>query len=252
MSLASAVVLLQTALSLLTLVNANPSLPQSMRDNAQQVAQQAITQATAVIYQSKPSSGSGTVTGVTPTPPSHPSVSASGSGVAGQNTGEVNEQDIIIGTGETAIPGSNVSVTYVGKLQDGTVFDSSAKHDNQPLTFVLGAERAMTPGFQIGVVGMKVGGERLITIPPPLGYGDQDVKDSTGKVVIPANSTLVFDIKLVQVLAYRTSPYNTAKYWYPPSCAAWQSLNKAYLVAFPTLEALLAQYPGRSESPECL
>ena len=88
--------------------------------------------------------------------------------------------------------------------------NSSAQHDNQPLTFVLGAERSMTPGFQIGVVGMKVGGERLITIPPPLGYGNQNVKDSTGKVVIPANSTLVFDIKLVQVQAYYTSLYNTS------------------------------------------
>ena len=221
-----------------------------MRDNAQQVAQQAIAQASAVIYQSKPSSGSGTVSSVTPTPPSHP-LSASGSGVAGQNTPEVNKQDIIIGTGETAIPGSNVSVTYVGKLQDGTVFDSSAKHDNQPLTFVLGAERAMTPGFQIGVVGMKVGGERLIAIPPELGYGNQDVKDLTGKVMIPANSTPVFDVKLVQVLAYYTSPYNTAKYWYPAGCSGWQSLSKENLDAFPTLDALLAKYPGRSESPGC-
>ena len=122
MSLASAVVLLQTALSLLTLVNSNPSLPQSMRDNATVVAQQAITQATAVIYQSKLSSGSGAVTGVEPTPPSQTSVSASGSGAAGGNT-QVNKQDIIIGTGETASPGSNVSVTYVGKLPDGTVFE---------------------------------------------------------------------------------------------------------------------------------
>ena len=84
--------------------------------------------------------------------------------------------------------------------------NSSAKHDNQPLTFVLGAERAMTPGFQIGVVGMKVGGERLIAIPPELGYGKQDVNSTNRPVMIPANSTPVFDVKLVQVLAYYTSP----------------------------------------------
>jgi hypothetical protein len=51
--------------------------------------------------------------------------------------------------------------------------------------------------------------------------------------------------------AYYTSSYYTAKYWYPASCSGWQSLSKAYLEAFPTLEALLAKYPGRSESPGC-
>jgi hypothetical protein len=51
--------------------------------------------------------------------------------------------------------------------------------------------------------------------------------------------------------AYYTSSYHTAKYWYPASCLGWQSLSKAYLETFPTLEALLAKYPGRSESPGC-
>jgi hypothetical protein len=51
--------------------------------------------------------------------------------------------------------------------------------------------------------------------------------------------------------AYYTSSYHTAKYWYPASCSGWQSLSKAYLEAFPTLDALLAKYPGRSESPGC-
>ena len=51
--------------------------------------------------------------------------------------------------------------------------------------------------------------------------------------------------------AYYTSSYHTAKYWYPASCSGWQSLSKAYLDAFPTLEDLLAKYPGRSESPGC-
>ena len=51
--------------------------------------------------------------------------------------------------------------------------------------------------------------------------------------------------------AYYTSSYHTAKYWYPASCSGWQSLSKAYLEAFPTLEALLAKYPSRTESPGC-
>jgi hypothetical protein len=50
---------------------------------------------------------------------------------------------------------------------------------------------------------------------------------------------------------FYTSSYHTAKYWYPASCSGWQGLSKAYLEAFSTLEALLAKYPGRSESPGC-
>lgn len=111
---------------------------------------------------------------------------------------QVNSQDIIVGTGAPAVPGSVVSVLYTGKLQDGTVFDSSAAHGNAPLTFTVGAQ-GLIPGFQIGVNGMKLGGERLLTIPSVLGYGATDVKDSTGKVIIPANSTIIFDVRLINV-----------------------------------------------------
>jgi hypothetical protein len=52
-------------------------------------------------------------------------------------------------------------------------------------------------------------------------------------------------------LTYYTSSYHTARYWYPASCSGWQSLSKVYLETFPTLEALLAKYPGRTESPGC-
>jgi FKBP-type peptidyl-prolyl cis-trans isomerase len=113
---------------------------------------------------------------------------------------QVQAQEVAIGTGAQANPGDTVSVLYVGQLQDGTVFDSSAAHNNQPLTFVLGAQ-GLIPGFQIGVNGMKEGGERLMAIPPSLGYGSEDVKDNDGKVIIPANSTIVFDVKLVKVEA---------------------------------------------------
>lgn len=117
---------------------------------------------------------------------------------------QVQGQDVSVGTGAVAAPGTVVSVLYVGKLQDGTVFDSSAAHGNQPLVFTLG-QQGLIAGFQIGVNGMKEGGERLIAIPPELGYGSQEVKDpTTGKVVVPANSTLLFDIKLVKVQASST------------------------------------------------
>lgn len=115
-------------------------------------------------------------------------------------SGQVQGQEITVGTGATATPGSTVSVLYVGRLPDGTVFDSSAAHGNQPLTFVLGSED-MIAGFQVGVNGMKEGGERIIAIPPSLGYGAQEVKDTSGKVIIPANSTIVFNVQLVKVIA---------------------------------------------------
>ena len=143
-----------------------------------------------------------------------PTTTATSTGTtATGNTGtasstQVQAQDVVVGTGAQATPGSVVSVLYVGKLSDGTVFDSSAAHGNQPLTFTLGTQ-GLIPGFQIGVNGMKVGGERLMAIPPGLGYGTTDVKDSTGKVIIPANSTIVFDVKLVNVQASTTTPAAT-------------------------------------------
>lgn len=112
---------------------------------------------------------------------------------------QVQGQDVTVGTGDAAAPGSVVTLEYEGRFQDGTVFDSSASH-GQPLTFQLG-QPGIIPGFQIGVNGMKVGGERNIAIPPSLGYGGEDIKDPEGKVLIPANSTLVFNVKLLKVEA---------------------------------------------------
>lgn len=117
-----------------------------------------------------------------------------------QTTDQVQGQDVTVGTGAEATPGSQVSVLYEGRLSDGTVFDSSAAHNDEPLVFVLGAQ-GLIPGFQIGVNGMKEGGERMIMIPPALGYGAQEVKDASGTVLIPANATLVFSLKLVKVEA---------------------------------------------------
>lgn len=112
---------------------------------------------------------------------------------------QVQGQDVTVGTGDTAAPGSVVTLEYEGRFQDGTVFDSSASH-GQPLTFQLG-QPGIIPGFQIGVNGMKVGGERNIAIPPSLGYGGEDIKDPEGTVLIPANSTLIFNVKLLKVEA---------------------------------------------------
>ncbi|MDO8561884.1 MAG: FKBP-type peptidyl-prolyl cis-trans isomerase [bacterium] len=113
---------------------------------------------------------------------------------AGQQTATTTEQvqgqEVKVGTGAEAKPGTQVSVEYTGKLTDGTVFDSNV--GKAPLVFTLGAQ-GIIPGFQIGVNGMKVGGERLLAIPPSLGYGAQQVG------TIPPNSTLIFDVKLLKV-----------------------------------------------------
>ena len=128
--------------------------------------------------------------------------SANGANTATASTTatQVQGQDVKVGSGAQASPNAIVSVLYTGKLPDGTIFDSSAMHGNTPLKFTLGAP-GLIPGFQIGVNGMREGGERLLAIPPTLGYGAQDVKDANGKVIIPANSTLVFDVQLVKVEA---------------------------------------------------
>ncbi|MDR2672210.1 MAG: FKBP-type peptidyl-prolyl cis-trans isomerase [Coriobacteriales bacterium] len=99
-------------------------------------------------------------------------------------------EDVVGGDGEEAVDGSTVSVLYTGKLEDGTIFDTTANRNNEPFEFTLGQARVIK-GWDAGVVGMKVGGKRLLTIPPDLGYG----ANGTGN--IPPNSTLIFEIELL-------------------------------------------------------
>ena len=101
-------------------------------------------------------------------------------------------EDLIIGIGKTAEKYSIVTVHYTGKLQDGTVFDSSQKIGGEPLRFTLGVGQVID-GWDQGVIGMKVGGQRKLNIPPKLGYGSQD------KGVIPPYSTLIFKVELLEV-----------------------------------------------------
>ena len=98
--------------------------------------------------------------------------------------------DTQVGTGAEAVPGKTLTVNYTGKLDNGTVFDTSV--GKQPFVFTLGAGQVI-PGWEQGLQGMKVGGKRTLTIPPTLGYGEQ------GAGQIPPNSTLTFDIELLDV-----------------------------------------------------
>ncbi|MEI7709475.1 MAG: FKBP-type peptidyl-prolyl cis-trans isomerase [bacterium] len=97
--------------------------------------------------------------------------------------------------------GDTVSMNYTGRLQNGTVFDSNVDpkfNHVEPFIFTLGAGRVIA-GWDKGIVGMKVGEKKTLTISPDDGYGPRDVKDRAGKVIIPANSTLVFDVELVSI-----------------------------------------------------
>lgn len=100
--------------------------------------------------------------------------------------------DEVAGTGAIAKTGDRVSVHYTGWLEDGTRFDSSRERQ-QPFQFVLGAGSVIR-GWDEGVQGMRVGGRRRLLIPPELGYGAREVGG-----VIPANSTLVFEVELLSI-----------------------------------------------------
>jgi FKBP-type peptidyl-prolyl cis-trans isomerase FkpA len=110
-----------------------------------------------------------------------------------ENPTELQMTDVVVGTGAVASSGDTVTVQYVGSLTNGTVFDASARHSAEGFTFNLGAGQVIK-GWDQGVAGMKVGGKRLLVIPAFLAYGDRAIGD-----IIPANSTLVFEVELVKV-----------------------------------------------------
>ena len=98
-------------------------------------------------------------------------------------------REVAVGTGKTAVPGDSVNVYYSGYLATGFEFDST-RAPTTPYGFKTAANRNI-PGFDEGVIGMKVGGTRQLIMPPALAYG------ASGNRAIPPNSVLVFNVQLV-------------------------------------------------------
>jgi len=100
-------------------------------------------------------------------------------------------KDLVVGTGDEAALGDNITVNYTGWLWHGAKFDSSLDR-GEPFEFTLGAGRVIQ-GWDQGVAGMKVGGTRRLIIPPDLAYG------ASGQGDIPPNATLTFEVQLLAV-----------------------------------------------------
>jgi len=97
-------------------------------------------------------------------------------------------RDVKIGKGPKVKKGNQVSMRYIGKLPNGTIFDKNTK--GQPFTTTIGKGEVIK-GWDVGIQGMQVGGERLLVVPPNMGYGNKKMG------TIPANSTLIFEVKLI-------------------------------------------------------
>lgn len=105
---------------------------------------------------------------------------------------ELQTETLQNGYGSTAVkPGDLVAVNYVGSFEDGSIFDSSLA-SGKPFEFYVG-KGDVIKGWDEGLLGMRVGEKRRLVVPPALGYGDQ----ANGSV--PANSTLVFEIDLLEI-----------------------------------------------------
>ena len=108
------------------------------------------------------------------------------------SSGPYSQTDIVVGTGTTAVATSQVTVSYAGWLYDTSKTDGKGlQFDSSPSATLLLS--GVIAGWQRGVPGMKVGGQRRLIIPPDLAYG------SAGRGTIPPNATLVFDIGLLGV-----------------------------------------------------
>ncbi|GAC1450432.1 MAG: FKBP-type peptidyl-prolyl cis-trans isomerase [Desulfuromonadaceae bacterium] len=100
--------------------------------------------------------------------------------------------DVVVGKGASPAAGKQVKVHYTGTLENGKKFDSSVDR-NEPFSFTIGVGQVI-PGWDEGVMTMKVGGKRKLIIPSKLGYGARGAGGA-----IPPNATLLFDVELLDV-----------------------------------------------------
>src|SRR5262249_5552788 len=101
--------------------------------------------------------------------------------------------DLVEGKGNEVKKGDTIEVHYTGTLTSGKKFDSSLDR-GETFTVKIGTGKVIV-GWDEGIPGMKEGGKRKLTIPPELAYGDRDV----GNGLIPANSTLIFEVEVVKI-----------------------------------------------------
>ena len=104
---------------------------------------------------------------------------------------ELKTEDIKEGTGPAVKSGDNIVIHYKGTLTDGSTFDSSYER-GEPFETTIGVGQVIE-GWDKGIIGLKVGGKRKLTIPPAMGYGDRPA----GK--IPPNSILIFEVELLEI-----------------------------------------------------
>ncbi len=140
-----------------------------------------------------------TDTTTTQTPPAVPPVSvmcakqpAANTSLKDTDVTELKKEDTVVGSGTEAVAGKTVVVNYIGRLVNGTQFDASCDR-GQPFDFQLGAG-GVIQGWDQGVAGMKVGGQRRLIIPANLAYGATPPTPA-----IPANAALIFDVELLEV-----------------------------------------------------
>ncbi|MGC0151433.1 FKBP-type peptidyl-prolyl cis-trans isomerase [Chromobacterium vaccinii] len=106
---------------------------------------------------------------------------------------ELKIEDLVVGDGKEAVRGALITAHYTGWLEDGSKFDSSVDK-GRPFQCVIGTGRVIK-GWDLGLMGMKVGGRRKLSVPAHLAYGERQIGDR-----IPAHSNLLFEIELLEVL----------------------------------------------------
>ena len=110
-----------------------------------------------------------------------------------QTDQKMNKKDIKLGTGPSVNNGMKLRVHYKAHLTDGTLIDDSRKK-NKAFEFTIGQGQVIK-GWEVGILGMKKGGSRRITVPPKLAYGNRGISG-----LVPPNESLIFTIELISII----------------------------------------------------